>query len=311
MAKFIQFLDKYFGVFLITGLIMGLINPFYSSILMPMLKPFLMVTLFLVFLKTDVALVFQKMKNYRQVIFFTFIYMIAIPVLFFLAIQPFNRELAVGILLLTAMPAGTASPALTDIAKGNTALSTSIVIITSVIAPVTVPLLFWGLMIGDLSVNSWFIFRDLALLIFLPMAASQLIKRYFPGIIIKSSHLFTSINVLLLAVMVYAIIGSQRDTILNNPVKILWQTGLLYIVFILLHLIGFFMGYKEDRKGKIATAIGAAYMNNAMAIVLAAIYFSPSILVLMVLSEIPWNTMLVPFRKIMNTSIFPRNFSNR
>jgi len=36
-----------------------------------------------------------------------------------------------------------------------------------------------------------------------------------------------------------------------------------------------------------------------MAIVLAAVYF-PSLLVLMVLSEIPWNTLLVPFRKIMN-----------
>jgi len=132
------------------------------------------------------------------------------------------------------------------------------------------------------------------------MAASQLAKRYFSTAIVKSSHLFTSLNVLLLTVMVYAIIGSQRDIILGEPVKILWQTAFLYLVFILLHFIGYFMGYKEDRKGKIATAIGAAYMNNAMAIVLAAVYFSPAILVLMVLSEIPWSTLLVPFRKIMN-----------
>jgi BASS family bile acid:Na+ symporter len=300
MAKIIQFLDQYFGLFLIAGMIMGLINPVFSSFLMPLLEPFLMVMLFLVFLKTDIAHVFQKMKNYRQVIFFTLMYMIAIPALFFLALNSFSRELATGILLLTAMPAGAASPALTDIAKGNTALSASIVITTSVIAPVTVPLLFWGLRIGDLSLSYWHVFKDLAILIFLPMAASQAFKRYFSSAITKSSHLFTSLNVLLLTVMVYAIIGSQRDTILGEPVKILWQTGFLYIVFILLHVIGYFMGYKEDLEGKIATAIGAAYMNNAMAIVLAAVYFSPAILVLMVLSEIPWNTLLVPFRKIMN-----------
>jgi BASS family bile acid:Na+ symporter len=219
--------------------------------------------------------------------------------LFFLTLNSFSRELAIGILLLTAMPAGAASPALTDIAKGNTALSASIVITTSVIAPVTVPLLFRGLRIGDLSLNYWHVFKDLAILIFLPMAASQVFKQYFSSAITKSSHLFTSLNVLLLTVMVYAIIGSQHDTILAEPVKILWQTGFLYVVFILLHIIGYFMGFKEDRKGKIATVIGAAYMNNAMAIVLAAVYF-PSILVLMVLSEIPWNTLLVPFRKIMN-----------
>jgi BASS family bile acid:Na+ symporter len=299
MAKVIQFLDQYFGAFLIAGLIMGLINPVYSNVLMPLLEPFLMIMLFLVFLKTDIAHIFQKIKNYRQVIFLTVMYMLVIPVLFFALIRPYSSELAVGILLLTAMPAGAASPALTDIAKGNTALSASIVITTSVIAPVTVPLLFWSLQLESLSIGYWMVFKSLAILIFLPMAASQLVKRFFPVLVNKSSTLFTSFNVLLLTVMVYAIIGSQRDTILNEPVKILWQTGFLYLVFIFLHIIGYFMGIGEDRKGRIATAIGAAYMNNAMAIVLAAIYF-PSILVLMVLSEIPWNTLLVPFRKIMN-----------
>ncbi len=299
MAKIIQFLDQYFGLFLIAGMTIGMINPAYSNMLMPLLEPALMLMLFMVFLKTDVAQILQKMRNYRQVLFFTFMYMVAIPVFFYLTTLPFDRETAIGLMLLTAMPAGAASPALTDIARGNTALSASIVITTSLIAPITVPLLFRLLNISDLSVNYWLVFRDLAMLIFIPMLASQVIKHCCPSFIIKSSHLFTSLNVLLLAVMVYAIIGSQRETILNDPIAILWQTGLLYIVFILLHVMGYLIGFKEDRKGKIATAVSAAYMNNAMAIVLAALYF-PSVLVLMVLSEIPWNTLLMPFRKIMN-----------
>lgn len=302
MAKAIQFLDRYFGIFLITGMITGLINPACSGALMPLLELFLMITLFLVFLKTDIAQIFQKMKNYRQVVFLTVMYMIVIPVLFFGLIRPCSSELAVGVLLLTAMPAGAASPALTDIAKGNTALSASIVITTSVVAPVTVPLLFWSLRLESLSIDYWMVFKNLAMLVFLPMAASQLVKRLFPVLVGKSSPLFTSFNVLLLTVMVYAIIGSQRDTILNEPVKILWQTGFLYLVFVALHIIGYFMGFREDREGRIATAIGAAYMNNAMAIVLAAVYL-PHVLVLMVLSEIPWNTLLILFRRMMNVLI--------
>lgn len=299
MIKIIKLSEQYFGIFLISGLTLGLIYPADTSFLLSMLKPFLMVMLFLVFLKTDVAQVFKKMKNYRQVTFLTLMYMVAIPVLFFLAINLFNQELAVAILLLTAMPAGAASPALTDIVKGNTALSTSIVIMTSIIAPFTVPLLIWTLTIENLSIDPLLIFKDLATLIFLPMAASQFFKRYFPVMIGKSSHLFTSVNIILLSLTVYAIMGSQRETILNDPLKIFWQCGFLYIVFILLHVIGFLMGYKEDKEGKIATTIGAAYMNNGMAIVLAAIYFSPSILVLLVLSEIPWNTLIAPFKKIV------------
>lgn len=99
--------------------------------------------------------------------------------------------------------------------------------------------------------------------------------------------------------MVYTVMGSQREVILNDSIKILWQTGFLYLVFILLHILGYFMGFTENNKGKIAITIGSAYRNNGMAIVLAALYFEPSIIVLMVLTELPWNTLLIPFRSFV------------
>jgi len=300
MSNAILFVEKYFGLFLIAGLIMGLTTTFDTSFILPALKLLLMITLFLVFLKLDMLHVLQKMKNYRQVIFLTLGYMVVIPLVFFFAVNSFNQELAVGVLLLTAMPAASAAPVLTDIVKGNAALSTSIVISTSMIAPFTVPLLFWILLNQNLPISPLLIFGDIAPIIFIPMVLSQVFKKYFPELIGKSIHLFTPLNILLLTFLVYALINSQRNAILNDPVKILWEVGFLFVVFILLHIIGFFMGYNEGLKEKIATSIGAAYMNNSMAIVLAAIYFKPSILVLMILSEVPWNTLLMPFGKIMN-----------
>ena len=93
--------------------------------------------------------------------------------------------------------------------------------------------------------------------------------------------------------------ASQREVILNDITGILWHTFLLYIVSILLHFIGYFMGFTEDHRGKISITIASAYKNNGMAIVLAALYFEPAILVLMVLSELPWNTLLIPYRKVI------------
>ena len=258
-----------------------------------------MIMLFLVFLKTDIMQVITRMQNYRLMGFVVFLNMIIVPLLFFLIINTFSHHLAIGILLLTSMPAAVASPALTDIVKGNIALSLSIVITTSIVAPVTVPLLFWFIQINELSVNPWWLFKDLALLIFIPMVTSQFIKKYAPRTVEKKSHLFTSVNIIILSLMVYIVMGSQREVILNDSVKILWQTGFLYLIFILLHITGYFMGFTEDNKGKIATTIGSAYRNNGMAIVLAALYFEPSIVVLMVLTELPWNTLLIPFRKFI------------
>ena len=52
--------------------------------------------------------------------------MIIIPVILFMVVNQFDERIAVGILLLTAMPAAVASPAIADIVKGNTALSITV-----------------------------------------------------------------------------------------------------------------------------------------------------------------------------------------
>jgi bile acid:Na+ symporter, BASS family len=297
--KIYQFIEKYFWVFLIGGVLIGLLYPIYNDIFMSLLKPILMIMLFFVFLKTDLIQILEKIMDYKLMIYIVVIYMLIIPILFFFTVKIINPKLAVGILLLTAMPAGVASPSLTDIVKGNIALSMSLVIITSLIAPFTVPLLFGLMNFNNVSVNPLAIFKDLSIIVFLPMIISQIIKKYFPLTIIKRQHLFTSFNILLLFLLVYAVMGSQRDVIINDSINIIWQVVFLYLIFILLHIIGYLIGYKQNKENKVAIAIGAAYKNNGMAIVLAATHFEPSILVLMVLAEIPWNTLLGPFRRII------------
>lgn len=298
--KIIELIERYFWLFLIAGLVLGIAWPVYNDFLMALLKPLLMMMLFLVFLKTDMTGIIRQIKDYKLMTYLVFMYMLVIPSVFFLVINLFNRELAIGILLLTAMPAAVASSTLTDIIRGNTALSLSITVITSMIAPFTVPLLFGFINYDDLSIDTLLMFKDLAMLIFLPLTISRILKRFFQDTIDKVKITFTSFNVFLLFIMIYAAMGSQRDIILDQPLVIIWQTLFLYLIFVLLHIIGYVMGYRQDKESRKAIAVGAAYMNNGMAIVLAAIHFEPSILVLMILSEFPWSTLLAPFRRIVN-----------
>lgn len=302
-----QFIEKYFWVFLILGIVTGLIFPVNNNFLLVLIKPFLMIMLFTVFLKADIIQVFQRMKNYRQVIFLLIMYMAVIPLLFFLVINPFNQQLAIGVLLLVSMPAGVSAPVLTDILDGNTELAASIAITTSIVAPFSAPLLFWGLNIDSISINPLGILIDLSVIIFVPMVASQIVKKYFQKAIDKRSHLFSSFNVFLLAFLVFSIMGAHREVLFcSSIISILEQLLYSYIVFIILHIVGYFLGFSENIKGRISTAVGAAYMNNGMAIVIAAIYFNSYILVFAVLSEIPWNTLLGLFRKVLswNKSIY-------
>lgn len=296
-----EFIEKYFWLFLISGIFIGLWNPLPFEIGLPFLPKMLLgMMLFLVYLKIDALEILENIRNYKLMIYVASVYMIIIPVLFFFSINIFNPELAIGILLLTAMPAGVSTPALTDIVKGNVSLSMSLAIVSQMIAPITVPLLFWMIDLNGHSINKLWMLKDMAIIVFLPMIISQVIKKYFPLTIKKTQHLFTSLNVLLLFAFVYLAISSQRNVILENPVGLIWKIALLYLVFIILHVIGYMICFKQNKENRIAVAIGAAYMNNGMAIVLAVSYFKPEILILMVLSELPWNTLLAPFKKVIS-----------
>ena len=297
--KISQFIEKYFWIFLIAGILLGLWQPVVFTAPKYLPKILLGMMLFFVFLKIDVLEVIENLRDYKLMIFIALVYMIIIPVLFFLFVNIFDRQLALGILLLTAMPAGVSTPALTDILKGNISLAMSITIVTQLIAPFTVPFLFWIIGTKGLDINKLQLFRDIAIMVFSPLIVAQFIKHFFPAAIKRSQHLFTSANVLLLLIFVYIAISLQRNIILENPVSLVWKTVILYLVFIILHAIGYIMGYKESKENKIAMSVTAAYMNNGLAIVLASTYFGPGILVLMVLSEIPWNTLLAPFKRIV------------
>ena len=296
-------IEKHFWLILLAGILLGLWSPVPFNAPQVLPKILLGMMLFLAFLKIDALEVLENMKNFRLMIYIAFIYMLVIPLVFYFSTRVFNADLAVGILLLTAMPAGVSTPVLTDIAKGNISLSMSLVIVSQFVAPFTVPLLFWLVDINSLTINKILILKDIAILVFLPLIISQIVKKYLPLTIEKTQHLFTSANVFLLFSFVYIAISSQRNVILENPTGLIWKVTVLYIVFILLHIIGYLISYKETRENRIAVAIGAAYMNNGMAIVLAASYFKPEVLVLMVLSELPWNTLLAPFKKVLFWSV--------
>jgi len=297
--KLSELIEKHFWLVLIAGILLGLWSPvpFKAPPIVP--KVLLGMMLFLAFLKIDALEVIENIKNFRLMIYITFLYMLAIPLGFYFSTWIFNPELAVGLLLLTAMPAGVSAPVLTDIARGNISLSMSLTIVSQLLAPFTVPFLFWIVDVNSLTISKLLILKDIAILVFVPMIISQVVKRFLPLTIKTTQHLFTSANVFLLFSFVYIAISSQRNVILENPAGLIWKIAVLYLVFILLHVIGYMICPKENKENRIAITIGSAYMNNGMAIVLAVSYFKPEILVLMVLSEIPWNTLLAPFKKVV------------
>jgi BASS family bile acid:Na+ symporter len=296
--KISAIIEKNFWMFLIAGLLAGIWQPVKIDAPAWIPKILLEMMLLLVFLKTDFVSIVSSLKKIKLMAFTAFLYMLAIPLLLYFSVLPFSAELATGALLLTSMPSGASSPALTDIAGGDVPLAMSIALVTQTIAPFSIPLILIIAGIEGVEINKLMVLKDVALLMLIPAVLSVVAKKTVPAAIEKTKHFFTSINVFVLFAFVYIAISSQRELIINDPLSLVWKVLFMYMIFIFLHAAGLFVFYSKNRKERIAFAVTSAYMNNGLAIVLAASYFSPGILVLMVLSEIPWNTLPAPFKKL-------------
>lgn len=297
--KIAQWISDHFWIFMISGLLLGLINPAYSPFFMQYLEAALIFVLLLVFLKIDLLQIIQSIRDIKLMLWFTFLSMIVVPLILFVCFYMWDAQVALGILLLTAMPAGTASPALADFLKGNVELSMSLAIFTSLLAPLTVPFLFYFLPVEQLALSPIHLFQKLGLLVFFPMILSQILKKVVPNFIEKSRDYYSAINVLIFLFFVYATIGTQRSLLLDNPWGVLGQTIVIYLVYGFLHLSGYYMAWGKSSRDKISIILANAYQNNGMAIVLAAAFFGPEVLLLVILSEFPWNTLPALYGSIL------------
>ncbi len=177
-------------------------------------------------------------------------------------------------------------------------LSMAISISSYIFSPFTIPLLFFVLTQKQIHVDIKNLFLTLMIVNFLPLIASQIVRRFGNSLISKTKDYYTSVNIFLVSFMVYIVVAVQAKTILANPLNALMQIFWMYVLFIGLYIVGYYTGYWRTKKDKISLAVSKTYMNNALAIGLAAAFFSPQVALFMVLSEVPWTTSQGIFKYI-------------
>jgi len=139
LQRIFQFIERYFWLFFLLGLGAGFVFPQYGESFRFLLEPALMLMLLLVFLKLDFHEIFMNIRNFRLMTYLSIFLLILVPIATYFIFKRIDETLAIGFLLLAAMPPGTASPALTDLLKGNVELSVGTLIVCSLLAPLTIP----------------------------------------------------------------------------------------------------------------------------------------------------------------------------
>ncbi|WP_108810704.1 bile acid:sodium symporter [Sphingorhabdus sp. Alg231-15] len=148
--------------------------------------------------------------------------------------------LAVGLILVSCCPGGTASNVVAYLANANLALSVTMTMVSTLVAVVATPLLT-GLLAGKfVEIDQWNLFINMVSIVLVPVIAGVLLNRFFSRMTEKIAIVSPLASVIVVVLIVGGIIANSKALIEEH-------FGILMLAVLLLHVFGFGLGYVITR----------------------------------------------------------------
>ncbi|MEM1221605.1 MAG: bile acid:sodium symporter family protein [Verrucomicrobiota bacterium] len=214
--------------------------------------------------------VFQRWRLLGVGIFaqYTLMPLLALAICFLLGFSP---ELTAGFVLLGACPGGTASNVIAYLARGNVALSVSMTLASTLLAPFLTPWITWLLAGHKVGIDVAAMMRTILMIVALPLGLgilSRLLARRWVVAAVKGLPLF---SMLVIAWVIGIVMALNQERILEFP-------GLIITAVILHNLLGLGTGYlvarifTKNRSDCRTVAIEVGMQNSGLAVALASQY---------------------------------------
>ena len=184
-------------------------------------------------------------------------------------------EIAIGVILVGCCPGGTASNVITYMAKGNTALSVACTSVSTILAPVLTPAIFYLLASQWIEINALSMLGSILQVVLFPIILGLIVRSIFKQKVDAYIQVMPLISVFAIVAIVAAIIAGSKVQIL--------QSGLLILGVVALHNgLGYLLGFWASRFFKLpyadskAIAIEVGMQNSGLGVALAAVHFAAS-----------------------------------
>ncbi len=187
---------------------------------------------------------------------------------------PVSQGIALGVLLLAACPGGTMSNAISQVVRGDLALSVSLTVASTLLCIFTTPLLLgitFSLFSDDAALSSaqmWSISIRLLIIALLPVVAGMLFRRYFPVTAMSVLPIFQRFALIFLCLLIAVMVWREFETLIQAP-------RALFVCIVLLSILSSGAGYTIGVLCKLpeqvckTLCIETGIQNAAMAMVIA------------------------------------------
>ncbi|HGO5853367.1 TPA: bile acid:sodium symporter family protein [Mannheimia haemolytica] len=274
LLKFTQFISKTFAIWVVVFAFIAAQFPETFKQFVPWI-PYL---LGIVMLGMGLTLTFKDFaevtKNPKSVIIGVIAQFVVMPSVAYGLAKAFNlpADLAIGVILVGCCPGGTSSNVMTYLARGNTALSVACTTISTLLAPVLTPAIFYLFASQWLEINASAMFISVLQMVLLPIFIGVVIRTIFKQKVEQFSQTMPLISVIAIVLIVTAVVSVSRDRII--------ESGLLIFAVVALHNgLGYLIGYLASRLFKLpmadskAVAIEVGMQNSGLGAALAALHF--------------------------------------
>lgn len=274
---FTQFIQKTFALWVIVFAALALWQPEFFV----WLKAYIPWILGIIMLGMGMTMTVDDFKGVLQspkaVLIGVVAQFVVMPGLAYVLCKLFNLppEIAVGVILVGCCPGGTASNVITYMAKGNVALSVACTSVSTLLAPVLTPAIFYLLASQWLKIDAASMFISISQVVLLPIVLGLILRTWLKRQVESYIQVMPLVSVIAIVAIVAAIIGGSKAAIL--------QSGLLILAVVILHNgLGYLLGFTAARFFKLpyadskAIAIEVGMQNSGLGVALAAVHFAAS-----------------------------------
>lgn len=277
LFKFSQFVQKTFALWVI--LFSGL--ALYSPENFVWLKTYITWMLGIIMFGMGMTMTLGDFKGVLQspkaVTIGVFAQFIVMPTLAYLLCKLFNlpTEIAIGVILVGCCPGGTASNVITYMAKGNTALSVACTSVSTILAPILTPAIFYVLASQWIDINAMSMLKSILQVVLFPIVLGLLVRAILKKKVDHYIQVMPLISVVAIVAIVAAIIAGSKAQIL--------ESGLMILGVVILHNgLGLLLGFWAARIFKLpytdckAISIEVGMQNSGLGVALATVHFALS-----------------------------------
>ncbi|WP_192454678.1 bile acid:sodium symporter family protein [Acinetobacter oleivorans] len=277
LLRFTQFIQKTFALWVIVFAALALWQPEFFV----WLKAYIPWILGIIMLGMGMTMTVDDFKGVLQspkaVLIGVVAQFVVMPGLAYVLCKLFNLppEIAVGVILVGCCPGGTASNVITYMAKGNVALSVACTSVSTLLAPVLTPAIFYLLASQWLKIDAASMFISILQVVLLPIVVGLILRTWLKRQVESYIQVMPLVSVIAIVAIVAAIIGGSKAAIL--------QSGLLILAVVILHNgLGYLLGFTAARFFKLpyadskAIAVEVGMQNSGLGVALAAVHFAAS-----------------------------------